>query len=49
MQDCGPGFVPAELVQIWCNFASVGAASFVEGAGLCGQEQQINHCVGIQS
>jgi len=47
MYDCGPGFVLAELVQIWRNVALVSAVSFVEEVGLCGQEQSINHCVGI--
>ena len=47
MSDCGPGFVLAELVQIWCSFASVGAASFVEEVGLRSQEQSINHCTEI--
>lgn len=45
MWDCGPGFVLAELVQIWCNFAGVSATSFVEEVDLCGQEQSINHCI----
>lgn len=44
MQYCGPGPVLAEQVQIWCNFATVGAASFVEEVGLSSQEQSVNHC-----